>query len=85
MPNIRPSSDVRNNYKEISKLCKETGAPVYITVNGKGDTAIIDINVLDELYARLDLYAKLAESENAIKNGEFKPAEEVFAKYNSQE
>ena len=40
MPNIRPSSDIRNNYPEISRLCKETGRPVYITVNGKGDTAI---------------------------------------------
>ena len=33
MPTIRPSSDIRNNYQEISRLCKETGKPVYITVN----------------------------------------------------
>ena len=29
------------------------GEPIYITVNGKGDTAILDIAVLDSLYARL--------------------------------
>lgn len=58
MPTIRPSADVRNNYPEISRMCKETGQPVYITVNGKGDTAIIDIAVLDELFAKIDLYEK---------------------------
>ena len=41
MTNIRPSSDIRNGYPEISRLCKETGKPVYITVNGKGDTAAL--------------------------------------------
>ena len=53
MPTIRPSSDLRNKYPEIAKLCKESGEPIYITVNGKGDTAILDIAVLDSLYARL--------------------------------
>ena len=81
MPTIRPSSDIRNNYPEISKLCKETQSPVYITVNGKGDTAIIDIAVLDELYARLDLYEKVAAGIRDIDEGRIKTHEEVFAKF----
>ena len=43
MANIRPSADLRNRYKEISELCKTTGQPVYITVNGREDTAIIKL------------------------------------------
>lgn len=81
MPTIRPSADIRNNYPEISKLCKETKNPVYITVNGKGDTAIIDIAVLDELYARLDLYEKVAAGIRDIDEGRIKTHEEVFAKF----
>ena len=81
MPTIRPSADIRNNYPEISKLCKETQSPVYITVNGKGDTAIIDIAVLDELYARLDLYEKVAAGIRDIDEGRRKTHEEVFAKF----
>ena len=34
---IRPSADLRNRYAEISKTCRETRKPVYITVNGRGD------------------------------------------------
>jgi len=81
MPNIRPSADIRNNYPEISKLCKESGRPVYITVNGKGDTALIDIAVLDELYARIDLYEKLAAGLRDVEEGRMKSHEEVFAKF----
>ena len=45
---IRPSADLRNKYKEISELCKTTGQPVYITVNGREDTAIVDSKIIDE-------------------------------------
>lgn len=52
---IRPSADLGNKYKEISELCKTTRQPIYITVNGRVDTAIIDPNVLDELFKTIAL------------------------------
>ena len=78
---IRPSAELRNNYPELSRLCKQTGQPVYITVNGKGDTALISIAALDELYARLDLYEKLSRGIRDIDGGNTKTHEEVFAKF----
>ncbi len=78
---IRPSAELRNNYPELSRLCKQTGQPVYITVNGKGDTALISIAALDELYARLDLYEKLSMGMRDIEQGNTKMHEEVFAKF----
>ncbi len=84
MPTIRPSSDIRNNYQEISRLCKETGKPVYITVNGKGDTAIMDIEALDELYARLELYEKLTAGLKDLEEGRVRTHEEVFSKFRGQ-
>ena len=58
---IRPSADLRNKYKEISELCKTKEEPVYITVNGKEDTALIAVNVLDELYQTIGLMQKINE------------------------
>lgn len=79
--NIRPSADVRKNYPELSRLCKETGMPVYITVNGKGDTALIDIQTLDELYSRINLYEKLAIGINDFSEDNVLTHEEVFEKF----
>ena len=56
---IRPSADLRNKYKEISELCKKTGQPVYITVNGREDTALVDSSVLDELYQTIELMQEI--------------------------
>ena len=81
MPNIRPSADIRNNYPELSRFCKETGQPVYITVNGKGDAALISIDAMDELYARISLYEKLSVGIRDIEEGRVKMHEEVFSKF----
>lgn len=34
---IRPVSDLRNNFAEISKTVHETAQPVFLTKNGYGD------------------------------------------------
>ena len=36
MMNIKPVAAIRKNYNEVSKLCKRTGEPVYLTKNGGG-------------------------------------------------
>ena len=56
---IRSSADLRNKYKEISELCKTTGQPVYITVNGREDTAIVDSKIIDELYQTIKLMQEI--------------------------
>lgn len=43
METIRPSSDLRNHYNEISKQCHEERTPVIITVNGRGDSAVLGL------------------------------------------
>ena len=40
---IKSSKAIRNNYREISQLCKSTQEPVHLTVNGEGDLVVIDI------------------------------------------
>ena len=59
MATIRPSSDLRNNYNEISEFCHEYSEPVFITKNGKGDLAVMSIEAYELLKGKLELYSLL--------------------------
>ena len=52
---IRPSSDLRNHYNEISKQCKSGKEAVIITVNGRGDTVSLGYEEYLNLKARIEL------------------------------
>lgn len=78
MQNIKPSSELRNKYNEISNLCKETREPVYITVNGHGDTVILSLEQFDQMKSELELLKMLAESEEDVREGKVAPIEETF-------
>lgn len=57
MPAIRPSSDLRNGYNEISEFCHKYNEPVYITKNGTGDLAVMSIETYERLVGRFELYS----------------------------
>jgi prevent-host-death family protein len=78
MQNIRPSAELRNKYNEISNLCKETREPVYITVNGHGDTVILSLEQFNQMQAELELLKMLAESEEDVRNGRVSSIENTF-------
>ena len=61
MTNIVPVSDLRNYNAVISKVTY--GTPVYLTKNGRGDCAIINIKELDELRAIKTLFSELEKGE----------------------
>ncbi len=73
MENIRPSAELRNKYNEISNLCKETREPVYITVNGHGDTVILTLEKFNQMQAELELFKMLSESEDDVRINRVKP------------
>ncbi len=80
MPNIRPSSDLRNKYNEISEFCHKYSEPVYITKNGQGDLAVMSIETYEKLVGKFELYKLLDEGLEAVKNNKVMPAEKVFEK-----
>ncbi len=69
MPNIKSSTDLRNNYNDISSYCRETGEPVYITKNGRGDLAVMNIDSFNKLMDRYELYLLLEQSESDFTSG----------------
>lgn len=80
MPKIRPSSDLRNKYNEISEFCHKYSEPVYITKNGTGDLAVMSIEVYERLVGKFELYKLLDEGLDAIKDNKVALAEDVFEK-----
>lgn len=56
---IKPSAMIRQDYNAISKLCKETKEPVFLTKNGEGDLVVMDIETYDQRERQLELREKL--------------------------
>ena len=67
--NIRPSAAIRQNYNEISLLCKNTGEPVYLTKNGEGDLVVMDIEAFSRREKMLALREKLLAVEENRQSG----------------
>lgn len=80
MVEIRPSSDLRNKYSEISQFCHEKGRPVYITKNGKGDLAVMSIAAYEKLTEEFELYNLLREGLDAANHNKVKPFNDVVSK-----
>ena len=76
---IRPSADLRNHYNEISKLCKESRSAVIITVNGRGDTAVLGLQDYYQMKSELELLRILAKAEDDVKQGRVTPMQDSFA------
>ena len=66
MLQIIPIRDLKNT-SEISKMCKESDEPIYITKNGYGDMVIMSMEVYKEKMFMLDVYDKLMAAEEEIK------------------
>ncbi|EMS73076.1 type II toxin-antitoxin system Phd/YefM family antitoxin [Ruminiclostridium cellobioparum] len=79
MPSIRPSSDLRNNYNEISQFCHQYGEPVYITKNGQGDLAVMSIETYERLVGKFELYKLLDEGMDAMAEKKVRPFRTVLA------
>ena len=75
---IRPSPELRNRYNEVIKECKERNAATILTVNGKGDSAIMSYEKYNELMDELQLYRDLAEAEADVREGRVSLASETY-------
>lgn len=80
MPNIKPISDLRNYTSVINEVAY--GNRVYLTRNGHGQCAIIDMKELDDLdkqKALNQLMAKLNDAEISIQKDGTVSADELEA------
>ena len=60
---IRPVSDLRNNFADVSRVVHETGRPVFLTKNGFGDMVVLSMEAYEQLRFDSEIYDKLSEAE----------------------
>lgn len=77
MQSIRPISDLRNKFAEISRDVHESGEPVFLTKNGVGDMVVMSMETYEALEFDSRVYAKLQEAE--------REAETTGTRYSSDE
>ena len=77
MPNIRPVSDLRN-YAEVLKEIS-FDEPVFLTKNGRGRYAIVDIEEYEKIKAIIKLMGKIAKAEKSVKENGWLSNDDVKA------
>ena len=75
MPNIKPVSDLRN-YNEVLKDIA-VGEPVFLTKNGRGRYAIIDLEEYEKTQATIQLMNELAKGRKSGLEEGYRLLEEV--------
>ena len=82
MLDIRPVSELRNNFTEIEAAVK-SGHPVYLTKNGYGSMVVMSIDAYSRLTQNVEQALDEAD-EFARNNRERMTHEEVFGQLRSQ-
>jgi prevent-host-death family protein len=82
MPNIKPVSDLRN-YNEVLKDVA-VGEPVFLTKNGRGRYAIIDIADYERTQATIKLMNELAKGRKSGEEQGWLSHEEVRTHFNEK-
>lgn len=85
MPHIRPVSDLRNSFADISRTVHETAEPVFLTKNGYGDMVVMSIEAYERKLFESEIYFKLKEAELEAKSTDKRYShEQVFSELKSR-
>ncbi|MEI7899992.1 MAG: type II toxin-antitoxin system Phd/YefM family antitoxin [bacterium] len=79
MIQIRPVSQLRNNFPAIEKVVKG-GNPVYLTKNGHGSMVVLSLEHYAELTGDIEMKLDEADREAALSDKRLSH-EDVFGKY----
>ena len=63
MPSIRPVSDLRNHFTDVTREAQETGQPVFLTKNGVGSLVVMSMEAYEQGRYETEVYNKLLEAD----------------------
>jgi prevent-host-death family protein len=75
---VKTVSDVKKNLRAVLAQIRETGRMVVVTVNGKPDAVLIDVETFERKLKALNLSGLLAKGEDDIRSGRTRPASQFL-------
>ncbi len=75
MPNIRPISDLRSYSEVLNSI--SLGEPLFLTKNGRGRFAVLDMADYEKMTASLKLLSELAKGEEVANKEGFVSSDNV--------
>lgn len=82
MPNIKPISDLRNYTEVLQDVV--AGAPVFLTKNGRGRYAIVDIQDFEKAQATLKLMSELTKGRRSGETEGYLTPEDMRAHFRAR-
>lgn len=78
MPRIIPIKDLKDT-AAISELCNNSNEPIFVTKNGYGEMVIMSISLYEQYMRKLEVYSKIEEAEQDLKNNDYYNADMAVA------
>ena len=66
---IKTVSDLKKKTRELFKQIHRTGRPIIVTVNGKPDIILLDVEVFEKKLKALNLRSLLSKAEDDLNKG----------------
>lgn len=75
---IKTVSDLKKKTGDVFKQLHRTGRPIIVTVNGKPDAVLINVEVFERKLKALNLSALIAEAETDVKERRTRPVRDFL-------
>lgn len=84
MPNTVSAAQIQKNYRSVFNAVKSSGQPTIVLTNNKPDVAIVDIDYLEEIHAKIQKM-EMQDALEAVRIYEEEKAAGKLVKLNSLE
>lgn len=81
LEDIKSVSELKRKTNEIFKQMHQTGRPIIVTVNGKPDAVLMNVETFEKKLKAFNLATLLAEAEADLEKGSVRPAREFMKEF----
>ena len=78
---IKSVSDLKRKTNEIFRQMHHTGRPIIVTVNGRPDAVLLDVEVFEKKLKSLNLGILLTEAEEDVRAGRTRKAKDFISEF----